>query len=73
MSDRPERRPTSFSQQIWLWMFTFSVTMLVVLGWAFLYLEPGTPSYVIGQVSAIALSMTVLGTLIALYIGWQPF
>ncbi|WP_459885879.1 hypothetical protein [Halostagnicola bangensis] len=50
-----------------------SVTMLLVLGWAFLHLEPGTPSYVISQVSAIVLGLTLLGTVIALYSNWKPF
>lgn len=67
------RQPSSFSQQLWLWMFTLSITFLLLLGWAFLYLEPGTPSYVIGQVSAIVLSVTVVGTGIALYSDWEPF
>lgn len=75
MSDHqsPSPRPSSFSQQLWLWMFTLSVAMLLLLGWSFLYLEPGTPSYVIGQVSAIGLVATFVGTLLALRSGWQPF
>lgn len=54
-------------------MFTLSVAMLLLLGWSFLHLEPGTPSYVIGQVGAIGLGVTLVGTLIALVSGWQPF
>ncbi|WP_459807958.1 hypothetical protein [Halopiger thermotolerans] len=73
MSGSHSHQPSSFSQQIWLWMFALSVTFLLVLGWAFLHLEPGTPSYVIGQVSAIALSVTAVGTGLVLYSDWQPF
>lgn len=67
------RRPSSFSHQIWIGMFTVSLAFLLLLGWSFLYLEPGTPSYVIGQVSAIGLTVTLVGTTIALYSGWEPF
>ena len=67
------RRPTSFSQQLWLAIFFINVMMLLLLGWSFIYLEPGTPSYVIGQVSLIVVSVTILGSLTALYSGWEPF
>lgn len=73
MANRPSNRPSSFSHQLWLWLFTASATLLLVLGWSFLYLEPGTPSYVIGQVSAIVLGTTAIGTGIALFSDWQPF
>ncbi|NGM69804.1 hypothetical protein G6M89_12430 [Natronolimnobius sp. AArcel1] len=73
MPNPSANRPSSFGQQIWIWMFTLSATMLLVLGWAFLHLEPGTPSYVISQVSAIVLGCTLIGTAIVLYIGWKPF
>ncbi|WP_148263648.1 hypothetical protein [Halopiger xanaduensis] len=67
------RQPSSYSQQLWLWMFTLSVGFLLLLGWSFLYLEPGTASYVIGQVSAAVLAVTAVGTGIALYSDWEPF
>ncbi len=54
-------------------MFTLSATMLLVLGWAFLHLEPGTASYVISQVTAIILVFTLISTAIVLYSGWKPF
>lgn len=67
------RRPTSFSQQLWLAIFFLNVTMLLLLGWSFLYLEAGTPSYVIAQASTGIVLVTILGTLIALYSDWNPF
>lgn len=54
-------------------MFSLSIAMLALLGWSFLHLEPGTPSYVISQVSAIVLATTALGTGIALFSNWRPF
>lgn len=67
------RRPSSLSDQLWLSIFAVNVAMLLLLGWAFIYLEPGTPSYVIGQVSAIVVVATLLGTFVALYSNWSPF
>lgn len=73
MSSNPSSGSTSFTGQIWIWMLSLSVAMLALLGWSFLHLEPGTPSYVIGQVSAIVLGVIVIGTLIALLSSWRPF
>lgn len=67
------RRPSSLSHQIWLSILAVSIAMLLLLGWSFLYLEPGTPSYVIGQVSAVVVVVTILGTLLALISDWVPF
>lgn len=67
------RRPSSLSHQIWLSILAVSIAMLLLLGWSFLYLEPGTPSYVIGQVSAVVVAVTILGTLLALTSDWVPF
>lgn len=73
MANRPSARASSFSSQLWIWMLAFSTALLLLLGWSFLHLEPGTPSYVIGQVSAIVLGVTILGTLVALRSDWDPF
>ena len=54
-------------------MLGVSAGMLLLLGWSFLYIEPGSPSYVIGQISAVVLGVTIIGTLAALYSGWTPF
>ncbi|RRJ31575.1 hypothetical protein EIK79_07655 [Halocatena pleomorpha] len=67
------QRPSSFSHQLWLSIFAVSVTMLLLLGWSFIYLEPGTPSYVIGQVSAAVIVVVIAGTLLVLSSGWEPF
>ena len=67
------RRPSSFSHQLWLSILALSLVMLLLLGWSFIYLEPGTPSYVIAQVSAVVVVSTIVGTLLALFSGWQPF
>lgn len=73
MSSSPSRRSSSFSGQIWIWMFSLSIAMLAVLAWSFLYLEPGTASYVISQVGAIVLGTTAVGTGIVLFSNWRPF
>lgn len=67
------RRPSSLSHQLWLSIFAVSIAMLLLLGWSFIYLEPGTPSYVIGQVSAAIVIATTLGTLLVLSSDWVPF
>ncbi len=67
------RRPSSLSHQLWLSILAVSIAMLLLLGWSFIYLEPGTPSYVIGQVSAAVVVAVILGTLLALSSNWVPF
>lgn len=67
------RQPSSQSQQLWVVLFTTSVAMLVLLGWSFLYIEAGTASYVIGQVTAVVLVVTALGSGVVLRTGWEPF
>lgn len=67
------RSPASLSQQLWLSLLAVSVAMLALLGWSFLYLESGTAAYAIGQVSAIVVGMTLVGSLLALLSGWKPF
>ncbi|GAB3031803.1 hypothetical protein GCM10025298_20850 [Natronobiforma cellulositropha] len=67
------RRPRSLSHQLWITMFALSAAMLALLGWSFLYLDPGTPSYVIAQFTAIVLVAMVVGTGVALFSGWTPF
>lgn len=67
------RRPSSLSHQLWLSILAISITMLLLLGWSFIYLEPGTPSYVIGQVSITVIVVVILGTLLALSSNWAPF
>lgn len=68
-----DRRPSSHSQQLWLSILAVDIALLLLLGWAFLYLDPSTPSYVIGQVSAVMLGVTLVGVLLALYSDWAPF
>jgi hypothetical protein len=67
------RRPRSHSQQLWLSILAVNSGLLLLLGWAFLYLDPGTPSYIIGQVSAVVLGVTILGVVVVLYSSWTPF
>ncbi|MFC4990295.1 hypothetical protein [Saliphagus infecundisoli] len=67
------RSPASMSQQLWMSLLAVSAAMLALLGWSFLHLEPGTSSYAIGQVSAIIVGTTLVGSLLALLSGWKPF
>ncbi|WP_137288423.1 hypothetical protein [Natronorubrum halophilum] len=73
MTTRPPARSSSFSNQLWIWLLALSTAMLLLLGWSFLYLEPGTASYVIGQVGATVLVVTILGAFVALRSDWEPF
>lgn len=67
------RSPASMSQQLWMTLLAVSAAMLALLAWSFLHLEPGSASYAIGQVSTIVVSVTIVGSLLALLSGWKPF
>jgi len=64
---------SSLSRQLWYAIFTVNITLLGLLAWSFLYIEPGTSSYVIGQISTVILLCCLVGVLLALRSGWEPF
>lgn len=54
-------------------VFAFNVTFLILLGFSYPYLEPGTGSYVVAVITAV-LCLTML-TLVAIisYFDWAVF
>lgn len=49
------------------------ILFLLLLGFSFVYLEPGTGSYVTAQLTLIPTVLTLVGGLAVLYTGWDPF
>lgn len=49
------------------------VLFLLLLGFSFLYLEPGSRSYVMAQFTLIPIVLTFLASVVLLYTEWDPF
>lgn len=49
------------------------ILFLLLLGFSFLYLEPGSRSYVVGQLTLVPIVLTFGGCLAVLYFDWDPF
>ncbi|WP_423747503.1 hypothetical protein V5735_23370 (plasmid) [Haladaptatus sp. SPP-AMP-3] len=49
------------------------ILFLLLLGFSFLYLEPGTGSYVTATVTLIPIVFTFVMSVVVLYTGWEPF
>lgn len=48
------------------------ILFLLLLGFSFLYLEPGTKSYVVGQITLVPIALTLLASVIVIYFDWNP-
>ncbi len=46
---------------------------LLLLGFSFLYLEPGSGSYVTALITLVPIGLTLLAGVVILYTGWDPF
>ncbi|GKZ15234.1 hypothetical protein [Haladaptatus sp. T7] len=49
------------------------IFFLLLLGFSFLYLEPGTGSYVTATVTLIPIVLTFVMSVVVLYTEWEPF
>lgn len=49
------------------------VLFLLLLGFSFLYLEPGTKSYVVGQLTLVPIVLTLVASIGVMYLDWNPF
>ncbi|MCO8244808.1 MULTISPECIES: hypothetical protein [unclassified Haladaptatus] len=49
------------------------ILFLLLLGFSFLYLEPGTGPYVTATVTLIPIVFTFVMSVVVLYTGWEPF
>ena len=61
------------SGQIWFTLVAADIGLLLLLAWSFLYIEKGTASYIVAQLSAIILFVTLAGLSTVIYVGWEPF
>lgn len=46
---------------------------LLLLGFSFLYLEPGTGPYVIAVLTLIPVILSLVASVAVIYTGWDPF
>lgn len=49
------------------------ILFVILLGLSFLVLEPGTESYVVGQLALIPILLTLVLSSLVLYYDWTPF
>lgn len=49
------------------------ILFLVLLGFCFAYLEPGSGSYVVAQLTLVPVVLTFVAGAAVLYTGWDPF
>lgn len=45
---------------------------LVLLAFSFTYLEPGSEGFVVAVLTLIPVTLTLLGSIVVIYIGWSP-
>ncbi|ELZ15424.1 MULTISPECIES: hypothetical protein [Haloterrigena] len=46
---------------------------LVLLGFSFLFLEPGTGPYVVAVLTLIPVVLSLVASVAVIYTGWDPF
>lgn len=61
------------NNQPWSWLVAADLTLLILLTWSFIYIDTGSASYVIAQISVAILLVTIVGLTAIIYIGWEPF
>ncbi|WP_224450357.1 hypothetical protein [Haloprofundus salilacus] len=49
------------------------ILFLLLLGFSFVFLEPGSGSYVTAQITLIPITLTLIASLVILYTEWEPF
>lgn len=54
-------------------ILALDILVLVLLGFSFPFLEPGTGSYVVAQLTLVPTVLTLIGSIVVLYTGWDPF
>lgn len=50
-----------------------SVLFLLLLAFSMVNLDPGSGSYVTAQLTLIPVTLTLAGSLVVIYTGWEPF
>ncbi|WP_207592359.1 hypothetical protein [Halomontanus rarus] len=49
------------------------ILVLLLLGFTFLFVDPGTGSFVVATLTLVPTVLTLVGALAVLYTGWEPF
>ncbi|WP_247004240.1 hypothetical protein [Halosolutus gelatinilyticus] len=50
-----------------------SILFLLLLGFSFLYLEPGSGPYVVAVLTLVPIVLSLGASIVILYTGWDPF
>lgn len=53
--------------------FGVNVLFLLLLGFSFLFLSPGSGTYVIATLTLVPILLTLAGSIAVIYTGWDPF
>lgn len=54
-------------------LLAMQLLFLLLLGFSFTYLEPGSDAYVVAVLTLIPVTLTLLASVIVIYTGWSPF
>lgn len=49
------------------------VLFLLLLGFSFLFVEPGSAAFVVAVLTVPPIVLTLIGSAVVLYTGWDPF
>lgn len=49
------------------------MAFLLLLGFSFLYIEPGSGPYVVALLTLVPIVLTLVMSVVVLYTGWEPF
>ena len=50
-----------------------NILFLLLLGFSFVFIEPGTGPYVIAVLTLVPVVLSLIASLAVLYTGWEPF
>lgn len=50
-----------------------NILFLLLLGFSFAFIEPGTGSYVMAQLTLVPVVISLAASIAILYTGWEPF
>ncbi|WP_459191466.1 hypothetical protein [Halosimplex sp. J119] len=54
-------------------IFGADILFLLLLGFCFYFLEPGTAPYVVAQLTLVPTVLTLVASAVVIRTGWEPF
>lgn len=51
----------------------FDILIFLLLGFSFVFIEPGTGSYVVAQLTLVPTILTFVASVIVVWTDWEPF